>query len=102
MGPGNKIASVKTWFQFPNDGGSFRDATTRCVGVGTCRKQDSGVMCPSYMATREEKHSTRGRLASANKMMNEKLFEPFQPPKPASGEPATVVPRGGEPRQTVV
>jgi Fe-S oxidoreductase len=31
------------------------------VGVGACRKTDAGVMCPSYMATREEKHSTRGR-----------------------------------------
>ena len=33
----------------------------RCVGVGACRKTNSGTMCPSYMATREEQHSTRGR-----------------------------------------
>jgi Fe-S oxidoreductase len=57
---GYKPAEVKTWFQFPADQGSFAEATERCVGVGACRK-DHGTMCPSYMATREEKHSTRGR-----------------------------------------
>src|SRR6202012_2790060 len=41
--------------------GGFAESTLRCVGVGACRKQDHGTMCPSYMATREEKHSTRGR-----------------------------------------
>ena len=61
IGAGYQSAQVKTWFQYPGDGGSFSDATTRCVGVGACRKQDHGTMCPSYMATREEKHSTRGR-----------------------------------------
>ena len=52
---------VETIFKFPNDGGSFANATLRCVGVGACRKEEGGAMCPSYMATREEKHSTRGR-----------------------------------------
>jgi len=50
-----------THFSFPNDRGSFAYAANRCVGTGKCRKHDSGTMCPSYMATREEKHSTRGR-----------------------------------------
>jgi Fe-S oxidoreductase/FAD/FMN-containing dehydrogenase len=62
-------AKVKTWFQYPGDQGSFSDATTRCVGVGACRKQDHGTMCPSYMATREEKHSTRGRAHLLWEMM---------------------------------
>ncbi len=61
MGAGYQRAKVDTWFQFPGDGGSFAHATERCVGVGACRKVDTGTMCPSYMATREEKHSTRGR-----------------------------------------
>lgn len=62
IGAGYKaVAHAKTWFQFPNDEGSFSEATTRCVGVGACRRVDHGTMCPSYMATREEKHSTRGR-----------------------------------------
>jgi len=66
---GYKPAEVKTWFQYPGDQGSFSDATTRCVGVGACRKQDHGTMCPSYMATREEKHSTRGRAHLLWEMM---------------------------------
>jgi FAD/FMN-containing dehydrogenase/Fe-S oxidoreductase len=40
---------------------SFADATLRCVGVGKCRREGGGTMCPSYMVTHEEKHSTRGR-----------------------------------------
>ncbi|HEY3697958.1 MAG TPA: FAD-binding and (Fe-S)-binding domain-containing protein [Spongiibacteraceae bacterium] len=51
----------ETFFRYPNDSGSFPRAMLRCVGVGECRKHDSGVMCPSYVATREEMHSTRGR-----------------------------------------
>jgi len=51
----------KTHFQFPEDHGSLAQATLRCVGVGKCRHDDGGVMCPSYRATREEEHSTRGR-----------------------------------------
>ncbi len=69
IGPGYKSAEVKTWFQFPGDKGSFAEATTRCVGVGACRKEDHGTMCPSYMATREEKHSTRGRAHLLWEMM---------------------------------
>ncbi|HEY5609955.1 MAG TPA: FAD-binding and (Fe-S)-binding domain-containing protein, partial [Thermoanaerobaculia bacterium] len=51
----------KTHFQFPEDQGSMAAATLRCVGVGACRRLDGGTMCPSFMVTREEKHSTRGR-----------------------------------------
>jgi FAD/FMN-containing dehydrogenase/Fe-S oxidoreductase len=61
LGDGYKSAKPKTYFQFPNDHGSFAEATMRCVGVGACRKEGTGTMCPSYMATREEEHSTRGR-----------------------------------------
>jgi FAD/FMN-containing dehydrogenase/Fe-S oxidoreductase len=52
---------VTTHFAFASDHGSLDHATSRCVGVGACRKEESGTMCPSYMATREEQHSTRGR-----------------------------------------
>lgn len=51
----------KTHFSFPADNHSFARAALRCVGVGECRRHGGGVMCPSYMVTREEKHSTRGR-----------------------------------------
>ena len=50
-----------THFSFRDDRGSFAFAANRCVGTGKCRKHDAGTMCPSYMVTREEKHSTRGR-----------------------------------------
>ena len=46
---------------FAADGGSLERATERCVGVGACRKAEGGVMCPSFRATGEERHSTRGR-----------------------------------------
>jgi FAD/FMN-containing dehydrogenase/Fe-S oxidoreductase len=51
----------ETHFRFPSDGGSFASATLRCVGVGNCRKTHDSFMCPSFLATREEKHTTRGR-----------------------------------------
>ena len=54
-------SNFKAHFAFAKDGGSMERATERCVGVGACRKTDSGVMCPSYRATGDEKHSTRGR-----------------------------------------
>ena len=51
----------RTNFQFAADHGSLAEATLRCVGVGKCRREEGGLMCPSYRATREEEHSTRGR-----------------------------------------
>ncbi len=51
----------KTHFAFAKDDGSLARATERCVGVGSCRNTEGGVMCPSYRATGEEQHSTRGR-----------------------------------------
>jgi FAD/FMN-containing dehydrogenase/Fe-S oxidoreductase len=53
-------SEVRTHFAYPVEG-SLADAATRCVGVGKCRKTDGGAMCPSYMATGEERHTTRGR-----------------------------------------
>ncbi|MGH9501338.1 MAG: FAD-binding and (Fe-S)-binding domain-containing protein [Terriglobales bacterium] len=50
-----------THFKFPQDQGSLAHATLRCVGVGKCRRDEGGVMCPSWRVTREEEHSTRGR-----------------------------------------
>lgn len=61
LGPHYHPPQVETHFKYPKDHGSFAYATERCVGVGQCRKDDTGTMCPSYMATREEAHSTRGR-----------------------------------------
>ncbi len=51
----------ETHFKFPQDHGSLAHATLRCVGVGKCRRDEGGVMCPSFRVTRDEQHSTRGR-----------------------------------------
>jgi FAD/FMN-containing dehydrogenase/Fe-S oxidoreductase len=52
--------AVESRFRYPDDRNDFARATLRCVGVGECRKK-SGLMCPSYKVTMEEKHATRGR-----------------------------------------
>ncbi|WP_354643661.1 FAD-binding and (Fe-S)-binding domain-containing protein [Kitasatospora camelliae] len=54
---------------YERDGGSLLTAVHRCVGVATCVDPTTGVMCPSYMATREERHSTRGRARLLAEMM---------------------------------
>ncbi len=61
-----------TKMRFKEDGGSFAYAANRCVGAGVCRKHDKGTMCPSYMASREEKYSTRGRARLLFEMLQGK------------------------------
>ena len=61
LGAGYAPWQPETHFKFPQDQGSLASATLRCVGVGKCRRDNGGVMCPSYRVTREEEHSTRGR-----------------------------------------
>jgi Fe-S oxidoreductase len=50
---------VPTFFEYAE--GSIAGAVEMCSGLGACRKTLEGTMCPSYMATRDEQHSTRGR-----------------------------------------
>lgn len=69
LGSGYKPWDPETHFQFPNDNGSLAHATLRCVGVGKCRREEGGVMCPSFRVTREEEHSTRGRAHLLWEMM---------------------------------
>lgn len=59
-GPHYSRAQPETFFLFREEGG-FQRAVEMCSGVGECRKLGTGTMCPSYMATRDEEHSTRGR-----------------------------------------
>jgi FAD/FMN-containing dehydrogenase/Fe-S oxidoreductase len=68
MDPSYRTRRVKTEFRYPSDGGSFAGAAERCFGVGACRDQ-SGVMCPSYQVTLEERYSTRGRARLLFEMM---------------------------------
>ncbi len=59
-----------TFFGYPDDEFSFRRAAgLRCVGVGKCRREEGGTMCPSYMVTHEEQHSTRGRARLLDEML---------------------------------
>ncbi|GAA3074322.1 FAD-binding and (Fe-S)-binding domain-containing protein [Pseudonocardia yunnanensis] len=51
--------------------GGMRGAADRCMNIGVCRKSDAGVMCPSYMATRREHDSTRGRANALVKALSE-------------------------------
>src|SRR5207249_11657091 len=78
LGTGYRPPNVKTHFAFASDGGSFAHATTRCVGIGNCRRTDGGVMCPSFMVTREEKHTTRGRARTLWEMLNGEELNGFR------------------------
>ena len=59
FGPSYSTRPVPTYFDYPE--GSFAGAVEMCSGLGACRKTLEGTMCPSYMATRDEQHVTRGR-----------------------------------------
>ncbi|HEX3661259.1 MAG TPA: FAD-linked oxidase C-terminal domain-containing protein [Acidobacteriaceae bacterium] len=76
LGAGYASKQPDTFFQFPEDHGSLHEATLRCVGVGACRKESGGTMCPSYMATREERHSTRGRAHLLWELMRGEVLDP--------------------------
>jgi len=61
LGTQYQPAQPRTHFSFAEDEGSLPRATLRCMGIGKCRRHDGGTMCPSYMVTGDEQHSTRGR-----------------------------------------
>ena len=75
-------------FAYPHDGGDLSTAVHRCVGVGKCRADTTavkgagevggGVMCPSYLATRDEKDSTRGRSRVLQELANGTLVKDFR------------------------
>ncbi|MER6025962.1 FAD-linked oxidase C-terminal domain-containing protein [Streptomyces sp. NPDC001851] len=70
LGPSWRPATPSTHFDFPEDEHSFNRAVMRCVGIGNCRGHSGGVMCPSYRATMEEEHSTRGRARLLFEMLD--------------------------------
>jgi FAD/FMN-containing dehydrogenase/Fe-S oxidoreductase len=76
LGPDYNPPEPQTYFNFQGDRHSFARASLRCVGVGECRREGGkGTMCPSYMVTREEMHSTRGRARLLFEMMNGEIIE---------------------------
>jgi len=72
FGPGHVTPELLTVFDFSDFGGIAR-AAEQCSGVGACRKSLVGTMCPSYMATRNEADSTRGRANALRMAINGQL-----------------------------
>ncbi len=72
--PNYRTTIPETHFRFRQDMG-FDRAVEMCTGVGHCRKTLVGTMCPSYMATRDEEHSTRGRANALRLAMSGQLGE---------------------------
>ena len=74
FGPEYEVAKVETIFSFDEQGG-FHRAVEMCSGVGHCRKKLVGTMCPSYMATLDEQHSTRGRANALRAALSGRLSD---------------------------
>ena len=84
IGPSYRTLDVETGFAYTDQGG-FAGAIEMCNGQGACRKVLGGTMCPSYMVTRDEEHSTRGRanalraamsgLLPADSLTGQRLYE---------------------------
>jgi FAD/FMN-containing dehydrogenase/Fe-S oxidoreductase len=74
-GPDYRPKAMLTVFQFPQDHGNLAQATERCFGVGKCRGMNGGTMCPSFHATREEMHSTRGRTRLLFEMLRGEVIQ---------------------------
>jgi Fe-S oxidoreductase len=70
LGPDYKTVTVQTSLAFRSEiGDGFGRALERCIGMGKCRAESGGTMCPSYRATREERYSTRGRARLLAEML---------------------------------
>ncbi len=81
--PGSKTLDIETIFDFSSTDGYIR-ATEMCTGSGDCRKSEliGGTMCPSFMATRDEKNSTRARANMLRELLSKtKLKNPFNQPE---------------------
>ena len=79
--PAAKPLRTKLAFSYPHDDGDLAVAVHRCVGVGKCRADGTaagGVMCPSYLATHDEKDSTRGRARVLQELANGSLVKGFR------------------------
>jgi FAD/FMN-containing dehydrogenase/Fe-S oxidoreductase len=67
--------TIDLGFAYDSDDGDLGKAMRRCVGVGACRRTEGGGMCPSFRATRDERHSTRGRARLLFEMLDGHLAE---------------------------
>ena len=75
LGTGYNPPRPRVRFAYPEDGGDFAHAALRCVGVGKCRQPEGeDVMCPSFMVTREETYTTRGRARLLYEMLQGEII----------------------------
>src|SRR5262249_9797473 len=75
LGSSYRPRELRTHFSFAGDEGTLAGATLRCVGIGKWRRHDGGTMCPSYMVTGDERHSTRGRARLLFEMLQGEVIE---------------------------
>ena len=73
-GPAYTFPAIPTFYHY-RDTGSYSGAVELCSGVGACRQNLAGLMCPSYRATRDEEHSTRGRANALRLAMTGQMGE---------------------------
>jgi FAD/FMN-containing dehydrogenase/Fe-S oxidoreductase len=76
--PGYQVRDFRPaldWSEFPGVIGGFQGAAEQCNNNGACRKLEGGAMCPSYRATRDEQHVTRGRANSLRLALSGQLGE---------------------------
>ena len=71
-GTAYRTITLNTHYDFSREGG-FATAVELCNGAGVCRKRNEGTMCPSYMVTLDDKHSTRGRANLMREILSGKL-----------------------------
>ena len=71
-GAGYRAAELPVVYPYQRHGG-FAGAVELCNGSGVCRKELVGTMCPSFMATKEEEHSTRGRANLLRALLDGRL-----------------------------
>ena len=76
--PGRKTPELKTWYDFTAEGGIIR-AAEKCNGSGDCRKSSiiGGTMCPSYMASYDERLTTRARANIVREILNDDTKDPW-------------------------
>jgi len=80
--PEQNPKAIETAFDFSDNGG-FLESTELCNGSGDCRKTElsGGIMCPSYMATRDEMHTTRSRANMLRELMTQREEKAFNSPE---------------------
>jgi Fe-S oxidoreductase len=81
-------AAVRTYFDFADQHGLVGAAET-CNGAGVCRKRSGGTMCPSYMATMDERHATRGRANALRLAITGQVARDGKTGEPAWRDPET-------------